>query len=316
MPSAFSLPGGHVSNSIVLAIQGLRKRYGRLEVLRGLDLRVDAGSVHGLVGLNGSGKTTTIECLLGLQRPDGGAISILGDSPLRLHRTRGRVGVVFDSPCLHPGLTVRQVLRHAAMMCGGQARSAEELESLLGIESYRSTRVSRLSLGNRRRASIAQALVGRPSLVVLDEPFSGLDAGGVDDVLDLIGKLNSADGTTFVLSSHQLPYLERVCTHMEILDGGVIALGGEIGELLRDRTTRIWLRVEGDRGRAVGFLRDRLGARGLEERPDGRIALDVEDLDPASINRQMVEAGFAVSELTSESPTLEALFRGVVGGDD
>jgi ABC-2 type transport system ATP-binding protein len=220
---------------------------------------------------------------------------------------------VFDAPCLHPNLTVRQVLRHAVLLCGPRSRPPVELEELLGLGRYRRVKIRKLSLGNRRRAAIANALVNRPSLVVLDEPFSGLDAAGIDDLLALIEQENRQQGTTFLLASHQLPYLERICTHVGILTGGRIARGGTVGELLAGQTARLWLRVDdGDRARAL--LQAQGDVRSIEERPDGRLVVEGPATDAAAVNRALVAAGLAVSELHSAPPSLEALFREIVGG--
>ncbi len=193
-------------------------------MLRNLDLNVERGAIHGLVGLNGSGKTTTLECILGLQQFQSGCAKILGFNPNELHRAEGDIVAVFDTPSLHANLTVRQALNHAALLLptkkhtrGSAAepnRSVDEVMSLLGLNRYESYKLRSLSLGNRRRTSIAHALLGNPKLVLLDEPFNGLDAGGVDEVLSLITTLNRDFGTSFLLSSHQLPYLQSVCTHL------------------------------------------------------------------------------------------------------
>src|SRR5690606_31077562 len=121
---------------------------------------------------------------------------------------------------------------YAALLSAAERQDLPRLEALLGIEAYRDFRISQLSLGNRRRASIAQALVGEPSLLVLDEPFNGLDAGGVDDLLALIRRLNREQGMSFLLASHQLSYLERICSHMAILHEGRIACAGSLDSLL------------------------------------------------------------------------------------
>jgi ABC-2 type transport system ATP-binding protein len=295
-----------------LHIEGLVKRYGRLEVLRGLDLSLPAGGVYGLVGLNGSGKTTTIECALGLNRFTTGRISILGGPPERIFRTRGRVGVVFDTPCLHPTLTVRQTLLHARLVTGPRSRPPEELERLLGIEAYRSVRIRTLSLGNRRRAALAHALVGRPSLVIFDEPFNGLDAGGVDDLVAIIGDLAAREGTTFFLASHQLAYLERICTHMGILSGGVIARGGTVGELLAGRKDLLRVRVD-DPERARAVLAACQGVRLVAGASEGRLHVELDGMTPGAVNRTLIRAGLEVSELAAEPPTLAAIFRETVG---
>ncbi|MCG8506334.1 MAG: ABC transporter ATP-binding protein, partial [Sphingomonadales bacterium] len=190
-----------------LTVSGLQKSYGDFPVLHGLELEITPHAIMGLVGLNGSGKTTTIECLLGLQGFDAGTVNVLDHAPDKLHRLQGDVVAVFDSPSLYPNLTLQQCLEHASLLCPNPVRSVQEVETLLSIEKFHKFKIRQLSLGNKRRASIAQALLGNPKFIILDEPFNGLDAEGVDDVLALIGRLNQEFGTSFLLSSHQLPYL-------------------------------------------------------------------------------------------------------------
>ena len=208
------------SEEEIVSVRDLSKSYGPNEVLRNINLSVNKDSVLGLIGLNGSGKTTTIECMLGMQNPDKGQISLLNKPASSIHETNGSVVGIFDTPSLHPNLTVRQSLEHAVLLCDKPTRKPNDVENLLGVEKFSNYKIKHLSLGNKRRASIAHALIGSPKLIVLDEPFNGLDAGGVDDVLALIKNLNREENTSFILSSHQLPYLETICSLAAILHNG------------------------------------------------------------------------------------------------
>ena len=234
-----------VANSaLALSVNGLNKSYGSFEVLKNLDLSIQQESILGLVGLNGSGKTTTIECILGLQASNSGSITLFDYSPRNLHETQGKIVGIFDTSSLHPNLTLRQSLEHAALLTENQVRSPEQVEELLSIKQFTTFKIRHLSLGNKRRASLAHALLSNPDFIVLDEPFNGLDAGGVDDVLELIQRLNKEEGTTFLLSSHQLPYLESICSHIAILHEGAIAVSGTIENLLQDSKHTLLLRSE------------------------------------------------------------------------
>jgi ABC-type multidrug transport system ATPase subunit len=293
--------------SALLEIRGLRKRFGRSEVLKGIDLTLHAGAVYGFVGLNGAGKTTTIECSLGLLRRTGGEVSVLGRPPGEIWRTAGRVGVALDTPCLHPHLTVREELDHAAIFCGREGRTPAEVEELLGIAGHRSQKTRKLSLGNRRRTSIALALLGRPELVVLDEPFSGLDAGGVEDLLALIGKLHRDEGMAILFSSHQLDLVERAATHVGLIHEGRMVREGALEEVVGGGRERLRIRVDDPvkalfelRGRKAGLL------------ADGSLEVDLEGPSPAEVNAQLVRAGIGVSELRLERPSLAQLFHQVV----
>tara|TARA_B100000795_G_scaffold189233_1_gene144047 strand:+ start:6284 stop:7189 length:906 start_codon:yes stop_codon:yes gene_type:complete len=298
-----------------LSVTGLKKNYGSFTVLEGVNLQVKKGSIHGLVGLNGSGKTTTIECILGLQSFNSGNITALGQSPKQLHRTKGKLVAIFDSPSLHPNLTVRQCLQHALLLCDEPTRSAQEVEDLLGVSRFRNFKIKNLSLGNKRRASIAQALLGDPEFVVLDEPFNGLDAEGVDDVLELISVLNRDYGTTFLLSSHQLPYLEQICSHIAILHQGKITHSDTISNLLGSTHTKLQIKTPNSEA-ASKLLEDIPGVElhGIDS--EGYLNISVADSDSIAINKTLVESQIPVAELILKRASLATLFREITSEGD
>lgn len=296
-------------------MRGLRKRYGDMAVLHGVDLELPAAAVFGLVGLNGSGKTTTIECVLGLQGFQDGEVSVLGHGPGELFRLQGDVVAIFDSPSVPPHLTVRQCLEHARLLCPRPRRSCAEVECLLGIEKYTRFRIRQLSLGNRRRVSIAQALLGEPRLILLDEPFNGLDAGGVDQVLELIGELNRETGASFLLSSHQLPYLERVCSHVGILHEGRIFAAGELRDLLADSGSRIVLHTT-QSGLAMQLLENDSRVTDLEQLSSTHLKMRLREWQSEQLVAFLVENKVPVRELMQQSASLDNLFRELTAGGD
>ncbi|MBN1906921.1 MAG: ABC transporter ATP-binding protein [Deltaproteobacteria bacterium] len=303
------------SNSTLLAVHDLRKNYGKNSVLNGLNLQVNPREIHVLVGLNGAGKTTTIECVLGLKSFDSGSIHILDCPPSRLHTTNCRLAVVFDSPCIHPNLTVGQALKYASITCGNKnTASPKEVEGKLNISRYRNYKIKNLSLGNRRRASIAQALIGRPEFIILDEPFSSLDAGGVDDLLLLIKELNRKDGITFLLASHQLPYLERICSHVSILHRGQIAMSISTEELFRLEHTRALLHTNGD-SNILSTLSNIPGVTICNNHLNDGIMVELDGITTAQLNRELNNQGVDVHELIRMRPSLDSLFRKVTGSN-
>lgn len=297
-----------------LSVSGLNKSYGSFAVIDDLNLTIERGSVHGLVGLNGSGKTTTIECLLGLQAINSGSISVLGFAPEQLHLAKGKLIAIFDSPSLHPNLTVRQCMNHALLLCENPKRSAAEVEALLSINRFSNFKIKHLSLGNKRRASIAQALLAQPELIILDEPFNGLDAEGIDDVLELISTLNREYDTAFLLSSHQLPYLEQICSHIAILHKGKIALSDTIENLLNSTTTTIQLRTS-ELEATTSLIENLDGAQLLNIDDSGYLNIGVSQMDSASLNRILVENNIPVSELVLKRASLASLFREITSED-
>lgn len=306
-----------------LKVSGLNKKYGNTEVLRNLDLQVSRGAVHGLVGLNGSGKTTTLNCILGLQSYNSGEISVLGHQPSRLYQSNGNVVAIFDTPCIHPNLTVRQVLEQAKLLCTSPVRTCQDVEELLSIRKYSDYKIKHLSLGNRRRASIAQALLGNPAFIVLDEPFNGLDAEGVDDVLALIKQLNQEQGISFLLSSHQLPYLEQVCSHLAILHKGEIALSDEISNIFENKYTQLSISCN-ESQRAVLLLQNDpdIQIKNLEELKTNNFSskfhleLELQSIASSQINHLLVNQGIEVHELIIRKQTLSSLFRDLTSGTE
>jgi ABC-2 type transport system ATP-binding protein len=251
-----------------------------------------------------------MECVLGMQGFDSGEVKVLGRHPRDLWQGAGDVVGIFDTPGLHPGLSVRQCLEHASLLCGKPVHKPAEVEALLGITKYSNYKIRQLSLGNRRRASIAHALIGQPAFVVLDEPFNGLDAGGVDDVLALIQRLNRQEGTSFLLSSHQLAYLESICTHLSILHQGKIALSASTDELISPSESRLKL-VCDQADAARELLKQTLGVINIEKEGSA-FMLTLDGIGPGDVNRKLVMSGVTVSELQPEKRDLSALFQKIV----
>ena len=291
-----------------LSVSGLKKSYGIHEVISNLDLQIQQESIHGLVGLNGSGKTTSLECMLGLQSVNGGDISILNYSPQQLHRANGDIVAIFDSPSLLPNLTVRQCMQHASLLCETPKRSPETVEQLLSIERFSNFKIKHLSLGNKRRASIAHALIGNPKMIILDEPFNGLDAEGVDDVLQLIKKLNKEEGTTFLLSSHQLPYLEQICSHIAILDKGSIALNDKIETLLAQSSSGVLLQTD-QQEKVIEFLENSTTAQVVTTADPNYLQVTLTSIDSSQLNKMLVEQNIVINELILNRASLGSLFR-------
>ena len=296
------------NGAVALSVSGLNKSYGNFEVIKDLNLQIQSGSVHGLVGLNGSGKTTTLECILGLQPFNSGSITLLGLPPASLHLSKGRIVGIFDSPSLHPNLTVRQCLQHASLLCVNCERTPDEVEQLLGIDRFSHFKIKHLSLGNKRRASIAQALLGKTELIVLDEPFNGLDAEGVDDVLQLITQLNRQEGTAFLLSSHQLPYLEQICSHIAILHKGSIAISDDITSLLKSSGTEVLLKTP-HVDAAIAAFSGMPEADYSHTDADGYLHVQVGAMNSAELNRRLVAEQIDISELILQRGSLGKLFR-------
>ena len=299
----------------VVTVEGLSKSYGPVKAVDGVSFAVEEGDVFGLLGPNGSGKTTTLSCLLGLLRFETGAIEVLGRPAAAIERTAGQVAVVFDSATLVEGLTCRQNLEYARVYLGHEGgRPADEALALTGIDDLADRRAGRLSLGQRRRLSIARALIGRPRLLVLDEPLSGLDTVGVRAMLALFSSLQQ-QGLTLILSSHRLHEMETVVSKVAVLMRGRLVANATLDALLQGGRPRLRVRAS-PADTAAGVIAGFVGATGFERRPGtggtaggDEFVLAPGDTDPAALNRALVGAGCAVSALVPERMTLQSVFE-------
>ncbi len=216
-----------------LHITGLRKRYGRTLALDGLDFAVPTGVICGLVGPNGAGKTTTFGVVGGLIRPDAGQVDIGGRGPHRAWRDSGKLTMLPQDCELPPHVSPRQLLVYLARLQGmtaGQARRAvdQRLEQV-ALSDRASSRIKELSHGMRRRVSVAQALLGEPELVLLDEPTAGLDPALVVRMRELF--VEQRGRRTLVISSHNLLELEATCDHVVFIEAGRCVRSGSLAEV-------------------------------------------------------------------------------------
>ena len=300
---------------LAIEIRDLHKRYGSRSVIEGLSLQVERGQIYGLLGPNGSGKTTTLSCALGLMRPTSGSCTVLGEPSKRLHRMAGRLGVVFDTAIALPGLTAKQNLAYVRRLLGhGRGRRAQEVLELVGLEHMGSSRARALSLGQRKRLAIAGALLGDPQLLVLDEPLSGLDTLGVRGMLSLFRRL-SEEGVTLLLSSHRLHEMESVVTHAGILLGGTIVRAGALPELMDAGRGLHRLDVDDlERSAACIAALPGLELLGKTHSPAGHWELDVAlaEFSIGELNRALVEAGVLVTRIDSRSESLQSVFERLV----
>lgn len=220
-----------MADGIAIQIEGLRRQYGPVVAVDGLDLEVRIGEVFGLLGRNGAGKTTTIETLVGLQRPDAGRVRVLGLDPLRGGlRLKQRIGVQLQEATFHPYARVEEALE----FLGGFYPRRAEMRLLLervGLASQCRQSYGQLSGGQRRRFLLALALVGEPELIVLDEPTAGLDAHARQELWALIREAR-AGGRTVLLATHNLDEAAMLCDHVAIIHFGRLRALGAPAEIV------------------------------------------------------------------------------------
>jgi ABC-2 type transport system ATP-binding protein len=306
-----------VANAVI-EVHGLTKQYRRLRgkpnlALDRLDLSVPEGGVFGFLGPNGSGKTTTIRCLLGLVRPTSGRTSLLGaDSSTALASVIGRVGSLVEAPAAFANFSGRRNLSLWGRTHGIGHERVEEVLELVGLTARADDNVRTYSLGMRQRLGIAQALLRDPAVIILDEPANGLDPAGIREVRELLRTLGN-EGRTVFLSSHLLSEVQQVCDRVAILSRGrCIAEGGVDDVLHRGHAAGVVVRID-DPVKAVRILQD-AGFDALLDHEVIRIALPA--ADAANITRVLAAKRMFVSELRPEEVSLEDVFLELTGGID
>ncbi|WP_089155732.1 ABC transporter ATP-binding protein [Micromonospora sp. NBS 11-29] len=292
----------------VLRLDGVDRSFGGRQVLSDVSFDVTAGRLTGFVGGNGAGKTTTMRIILGVLAPDAGQVRWQGHQLTR--DARRRFGYMPEERGLYPKMTTREQVVHLGRLHGLDAAAArrrtDALLDRIGLGERGDDLLETLSLGNQQRAQIAAALVHDPEVLILDEPFSGLDPLAVDTVVGVLRE-RAAAGAPVLFSSHQLDVVERLCDDLVIIAGGTIRAAGARAELRAAYTRpRFELVVDGD----AGWLRDQAGVELVDL--DGPRA--VFDLDPAVDDQSVLRAALTrgpVRAFGPVTPSLAEIFREV-----
>jgi ABC-2 type transport system ATP-binding protein len=294
----------------VLEFDGLHKSFGDVRVLEGVGFTVAPGTMFGFCGSNGAGKTTTMRIAMGLVRADAGEVRWNG-RPLD-QVSRRRVGYMPEERGLYPKMKVGEQVAYFARLHGldrgAATRAADEWVELLGLGARRDDQVEKLSLGNQQRVQLAAALVSRPEVLILDEPFSGLDPVGVDSLADaLLGQVRQ--GVPVVFSSHQLDLVERLCDSVGILARGRMVATGTVDELRRRETGRLLRVVTPD---AVPRWADGLpGVRIVSDQAGDAVLELMDGADDQAVLAAALRTG-RVTHFAWQQPTLVELFREAV----
>jgi ABC-2 type transport system ATP-binding protein len=301
---------------MVIELEGVRKVYGGIRgrgtvAVDDLTLAVPRGGVHGFLGPNGSGKTTTIRILLGLVGADAGQVRVLGAPvPHGLPGVVGSVGALVETPQLFPSFSGRRNLRILATLASRPVDRVDELLDLVGLADRADDRVKGYSLGMRQRLAIAAAMLKSPELLILDEPTNGLDPAGMVEVRELIRRLGSDGRTTVFLSSHLLAEVQAVCDAVTILGRGRLVASGPVDEVLSMAGTQAQLAVRlDDPERAVGVL----AAGGVSATRTAADRLLVASGSGAAVNALLGAQGLWASEITPVRPDLERAFLELTG---
>jgi ABC-2 type transport system ATP-binding protein len=294
----------------MLELRGLTRRYGELTALDELSFTVAEGQMFGFVGPNGAGKTTAMRIILGVLEPDSGEVRWRG-RPMDVE-TRTRIGYLPEERGLYPKMRVRDQLQYFAELHGLSRERARESTAYwlerLGVAERAGDRVEALSLGNQQRVQLGAALAHGPELLVLDEPFSGMDPVGVDALAGILAE-QAADGVPVLFSSHQLELVERLCEAVAIINRGRLVAAGRVAELRAAGQQR---RFEVGTAGAQGEWWARLRGVHVVDKSDGRVVVDLDDgVDEQGLLDAARAAG-RVTHFSRSEPTLAELFRKAV----
>ncbi|MGZ5317437.1 MAG: ABC transporter ATP-binding protein [Actinomycetota bacterium] len=302
--------------------RGLTKRYGELDAVDALDLTVERGELFGFLGPNGAGKTTTIRMALGLVFPTGGDVEVLGETVARDRAPLARVGALVEEPAFWKFLSGRRNLEYMARAGRDRAEirrrlaRVDETLEIVGLSAAADKRVKAYSQGMRQRLGLAQALVGAPDLLVLDEPTNGLDPTGMREMRLLLRRL-ADDGITIFVSSHLLSEVEAMCDRVGVMASGRLVAEGAPGSL-RGGPDRVRVGVDDlEQARVVAS-----GLPGVTTDDDGpatgpgSLTFALDGIGPADLNAALVGAGVRVAALAPHRDTLEEVFLHLVEGAD
>jgi ABC-2 type transport system ATP-binding protein len=292
----------------VIELDGLTKQYRERVAVDDLTVRIEPGRVTGFLGPNGSGKTTTMRCVLGLTRPTAGTATVLGVPYRALDRPMRRVGALVDPRARHPGRTAYQHLRVLAQSSALPWRRVDEVVELVGLGSVAHERVRGFSLGMAQRLGIAAALLGDPEVLLLDEPVNGLDPEGIRWVRGLLREL-AGEGRTVLVSSHLMSEMEDTADHLVVLGRGRLLADVSMADLLGAHAA---VRVRSPEAPLLSVALREAGAE-VSLELDG--ALRVEGMDAEQVGDVAFAARARVHELTRVVASLEAAYLALTGGD-
>lgn len=296
------------SNENDLDLQHLRKAFGSLRALDDVTFTVKAGEIFGFVGSNGAGKTTTMRSILGVLEPDAGRV-LVGGEPITAE-IRRTIGYMPEERGLYPKMKIGEQLIYLARLHGISSSDATTLMQTwterLGIDGRRNDTVDSLSLGNQQRVQLAAALIHRPRILILDEPFSGLDPIAVDVMSGVLREIADT-GVPVLFSSHQLPLVEDLSDHVGIIKAGRIIANGTVDELRGAAPRRYAITTS---GLADGWLEAVPGVT-VESVEPGRIIVNTGDVEASRVLAAAVAAG-SVSEFTAVRARLTELYKEAV----
>jgi len=293
----------------ILQTFNLSKDYGRVKAVQELNLTINQGQIFGLLGPNGSGKTTSLAMVLGVVNPTSGRFLWYGKNPD--YRVRQEIGAILEHPIFFPHLSATQNLSIAARIKEVPLKRIDEVLEWVGLSERKKDRFQGFSLGMKQRLAIASALLSDPKVLILDEPTNGLDPLGIADIRQLIQRI-AAEGKTIILASHLLDEVQKVCTDFCVLKKGKLIHSGNVAEILA--AGQYFEVIATDLERLQMILADAPGTI-LAETQDKHVRLQSKSKGE-EINRYLIAKDIYVSALTPKTKTLENQFLNLVAQND
>ena len=300
----------------ILETNGLTKVYGQKEAARDVSLHIPEGTIYGLIGRNGAGKTTIMRMISGLSTPTRGSYSLFGQTGYQMGKMLKNVGVLIERPGLYPRFSAYENLKIKCLAMGINPKGyVEEMLKLIGLDNTdRKKGAGSYSLGMRQRLGIGLAMVGEPKILVLDEPINGLDPQGIAEVRQMLVKLRDEKGITIMISSHILDELAKVADWFGIINDGTLLDEFSADELHRRSGRYVLIRTDNTDG-TIKVLKD-IGVENVETQADGRLRIDEHLDDTASMSKAIVNAGIGLQEIRLDSISLEDYYLNITGGGE
>ncbi|MBK6992714.1 MAG: ABC transporter ATP-binding protein [Chitinophagaceae bacterium] len=303
--------------SVVLSLKNIKKNYGPLKALDDISFDVPKGSVFGILGPNGSGKTTMLGIVMDILKATSGSFYWNGEQG-STNEMRKQIGTLLETPNFYHYLSAEKNLKIAAAIKG---RSYDEIPVVLekvNLLQRKDSKFSTYSLGMKQRLAIASTLLGSPDILVFDEPTNGLDPAGIAEIRELMKDLNR-QGKTIIMASHILDEVEKVCTHVAIIQKGILKTVGTVQEVLNaaptDKVATLEIEVSADNITALEDLLKQLpGVLSVTNTGSALTIESSETLSSSSINKYCFEKGIVLSQLTLKKKSLEKRFLEITGG--
>jgi ABC-2 type transport system ATP-binding protein len=296
--------------SPVLEINNLSKSYGGLQALDQFSLKISQGEICGILGPNGSGKTTTLGILLDIIKADRGEFYWFGQRPTDV--LRRRVGALLEAPIFYPYLSGEKNLQIVADIKGCGYDQIDALIDLVGLSSRKKSKFKTYSLGMKQRLAIASALMGDPEVLILDEPTNGLDPNGIAEIRNLIIEIGKK-GVTILLASHLLDEVQKVCTHVVILDKGKKLGDGNVNQVLNAAPS---VELAADNMKQLrNSLENMVWFSEIREENGIFIATLKEEIMPGDLNKYLVNDGIYLNHLSMRKQSLEKYFFNLLSGN-